>query len=378
MEHTVSSFTSQSRYSYLVLVWVVSVSVRWFELVIYAEATRSGYVQIVTPGVPWCCGLCDDYKSRGEDTGATDRTPGDSMTSSQNTGGQWNSTASGGKKKLTNIRGLKEVVQQEEASLVDSKSLRTASHEGKLSIEDLPCLSHTLTAAVTETSNSSIDDVTFGETGDASRRSKRGRPIKSTVQVLPSKRRRLDAGLSKPKPDDGNASSSVPEQLGNAEELAVESRGAPVEETPRLGIDPPASVRAADLEVPGRVSCAVVKTESNDANVDSVGSRAGPITGVDKEVQLHGTKFRDSDGISQSLAMKDSSTESSAVVALANVPDVSMIQVVKSEEFDASHKGKFGSSKSLYVILCKVIAIPDIHFCMCCSVGGHKAAGCGC
>jgi hypothetical protein len=292
---------------------------------VYAEVKKSGYVQIVTPGVPWCCGLCDDYKSRGEDSGATDRTPGDSMTSSQNTGGQWNSSASGGKKKLTNIRGLKEVVQQEEASLVDSKSLWTASHEGKLSIEDLPSFSHTLNAAGTETSKSSIDGVTFGETGEASRRSKRGRPIKSTAQVLPSKRRRIDSGTSKPKPDDGNAA----------------SRGAPVGETSRLGIDPPASVRAADLEIPGKVP----KTESNEANVDSVGSRAGPVVGVDKEVQLHGTKLKDSDGTSQSLAMKDSSAESSAVVALSKVPDISMVQVVKPEEFDASHKGKFESSK---------------------------------
>ena len=333
-------------------------------------------MQIITPG--WCCGLCDDYKSRGEDTGATDRTPGDSMTSSQNTCGQWNSTASGGKKKLTNIRGLKEVVQQEEASLIDSKSLRTASHEGKLSIAHLPSLRHILNAAGTETSNSSIDGVTFGETGEGSRRSKRGRPIKSTAQVLPSKRQRLDSEIPKPKPDDGNASSSVPEQLGEVEELVVESRGAPVEETFRLGIDPPASVRAADLGVHERVPCAVVKTESKDANVDSVGSRAGPITGVDKEVQLHGTKLRDSDGIPQSLAMKDSSTESSAVVALVKVPDISTVQAVKSEDFDASHKGKFESSKSLFVVLCKRSVASDIYFFMRCSVGGYKAAGCGC
>lgn len=328
-------------------------------------------MQIVTPGVPWCCGLCDDFKSRGEDTGATDRTPGDSMTSSPNTGGQWNSTASGGKKKLTNIRGLKEVVQQEEASLVDSKSFRTASHEGKLSIEDLPSLSHTLNAAGTETSNSSIDGVTFGETGEASR-SKRGRPIKSIAQVLPSKRRRIDSGISKPKSDDGNASSSVPEQLGEVEELAVESKG-----TSRLGIDPPASVGLADLEIAGKVPCAVVKAESNDANVDSVGSRAGPITGVDNEVHLHGTKLRDSDEIFQSFAMKDSSAESSTVVALAKIPDISMVQVVKSEEFDASNNGKFESSRSLFVVLCKRSDISDIGFFMYCSVGGDKAAGCG-
>lgn len=89
--------------------------------------------QITTPEGHWSCGLCDVYKSRAEDTGATDRTAGDSMTSSQNTGGQWNSTASGGKKKLTHTRGLKEVVKQEEASFEDSKSLQTASHEGKIS-----------------------------------------------------------------------------------------------------------------------------------------------------------------------------------------------------------------------------------------------------
>ncbi|KAG0594350.1 hypothetical protein M758_UG069500 [Ceratodon purpureus] len=294
-------------------------------------------VNIVTLGVLWCCCRCDGYKSRGEDAGATGRTPGDSMISSQNTGGQWNSTAYFGKKKLANIRELKEVVQQEEASLVDSKSSRTASHEGKLSIEDLPSLSHTSNATDTESSDSSFDGVTFGETGEVSRRSKRGCPIRSTALVLPSKRQRIDSGISKPKPDDGNASSSVSELLGEVEELAVESKGSPVEEASTLGIDPSTCIRVADL-VPEKVPSAVVKVERNEANVDSVGCRAGPVTGVDKEVQLYGIKLRDSDGIFQSLAMKKSYTESSAVVVLAKIPAISMVQVVKPEDFDAFRK----------------------------------------
>lgn len=330
------------------LIWVVSVYALGFKLVIfiYADVKKSGYTQIVTPGGHWSCGLCDGYKSRGEDTGATDRTPGDSMTSSQNTGGQWNSTASGGKKKLTHTRGLKEVVKQEEASLEDSKSLQTASHEGTFSVEDLPNSSHTLNTAGTETSKSSIDRVPSGETGEASRRSKRGRPLKSTAQVLPLKRRRADAGISKAKPDDGKASCSVPEQLGEAEELAVESGGPPVLPTSSLSIDDPASVSATEL-FDERVPPFVVKTESNVADVGNVGGRAGSINDVDKLIQFDGTKLKDSDGSFQSLAMKDCSPESNAVVALPKVPDISMVQVMESGEFDASHRGEFEVRKLL-------------------------------
>lgn len=311
---------------------------------IYADFKKSGYAQIVAPGGHWCCGLCDGFKSRGEVTGATDRTPGDSMTSSQNTGGQWNSTTSGGKKKLTNTRGLKEVVQQEEASLEDSKLLQTASHEGKLSVEDLPNSSHTLNTVGTETSKSSIDRGTSGETGEASRRSKRGRPLKNTAQVLPLKRRRADAEISEAKPYDGKASSIVPEQLGEAEELAVESREAPVLPTSSLSIERPASVRATELLDEG-VPPVVVKTESNVADVDNSGSRAGSINDVDKVIQLDATKLKDSDGSFQSLAMKDCSTESNAVVALPKVPDISVVQVMESGEYDTSHKGEFEVNK---------------------------------
>lgn len=266
------------------------------------------------------------------------------MTSSQNTGGLHHSTASGGRKKLTNTRGLKEVVLQEEASLEDSKSLQTASHEGKLSVEDLPNSSHTLNTA--ETSKSSIDRVPSGETGEASRRSKRGRPLKSTALVTPLKRRRADAGISKAKPDDGKASCSVPEHLGEAEELAVESRGPPVLPTSSLSIDPPASVRATEL-LDERIPSVVVKTESTVADMDNLESRAGSINDVDKVIELDGTKLKDPDGSFQSLAMKDCSTESKAAVALPKVPDVSMVRVMESGEFGASRKGEFEVSKLL-------------------------------
>ncbi|KAG0572388.1 hypothetical protein KC19_VG091000 [Ceratodon purpureus] len=248
------------------------------------------FLKIVTLGLPWCCGLCDDYKSRGGDTGAADRTPSESMTSCQNTGGLWNSIDPGGKKKPINVRGSTEVVQQEEASLLNTKSLWITSHDGKAS------------------------------------RSKRGRLIESTAQVIHSKRRQIDSGISKLKPDDGNVSSSVPEQLGEVEDRAVEFKGAPVEERSRLGINPPASFPVTD-SIPGKAPAAVFKAGRNDANVDTVG--------MDKEVPLHRIQLRDSDGI---FIVQDSFTESSAVVSLDKVPDICMVQVVKSEEVDASHE----------------------------------------
>lgn len=274
-------------------------------------------MQIFPPGEPWYCGLCDGYESRGEDTEATDKTPGDSMTSSQNTCGQWNSTASGGKKKLTNVRGLQEVVQQEKASLVDIKPLQTAFQSG-------------------------IDRFASGETGEASRKSKLGRPLKNASPALPSKRRRADSGISKAKPDDGNASSSVLEQAGDAEEVAVESRREPVGATCSFSIDLPANAGTTPSEVDEGVLPAVVPTESNNGQIQNVEGRAGL-----KEGQLDDTKLANSDKVLQSMAMKD--TESSTEAALGPVTDMSTVQVVKSEEMDASHAGIFKLDNFLFV-----------------------------
>lgn len=184
----------------------------------------------------------------------------------------------------------------------------------------------------------------FWETGEASRRSKRGRPLKSTAQILPLKRRRADAGVSNAKPDDEMASCSVPEQLVEAEEPAVESGGQPVLPTLSCSNDASASVEAP-TSLDEKVPPLVVKTESSIADVDNVGSKVSSIDDVDKLIQLDVTKLKASDGNPQSLAMRNCSSESNAVVALPKVSDIRM--VTEFGESDASNKGEIEVRKSL-------------------------------
>lgn len=135
------------------------------------------------------------------------------------------------------------------------------------------------------------------------------------------------------------ASCSVPEQLGEAEEPAVESGRQPVLPTLSCSNDAPASVEAP-TSPDERVPSLVVKTESSIADVDNVGSKVSSINDVDKLIQLDATKLKDSDGNLQSLAMKDCSPESNAVVALPKVSDIRMVQVTEFGESDASNKGE--------------------------------------
>lgn len=147
------------------------------------------------PGEVWCCGLCNDCNSQDEHIEATDGTPCDSMTSSQNTSSQKEANIFGSKvKKTTNIRGLKEVVQQEEANLLDSRSNFSDIHGGKPQDEGHTSISNTPNSVGDDLIKSSIADGNLGEAPESSRRSKRGRILKGTGIILPTKRRRANYG----------------------------------------------------------------------------------------------------------------------------------------------------------------------------------------
>ncbi|XP_024378003.1 uncharacterized protein [Physcomitrium patens] len=265
-------------------------------------------VNIITPDEYWCCGLCDEHYSRREDAEATDKTSGGSMTRSQDTCNRWNSTASGRKRWGTSIHELKEFVQEKKAGLVDGKLFPAASQ-------------------------SSIDRVTSEGTGEVSRRSKRGRPLKSTGHDLPSKRRGADSRISKAKSDDLNSSSSVLEQAGDAGELAVDSRRDTVRVTRSLSVCLPSNAGATSGEVHEAVPFDVVHTESNDGDLQNVGSIAGP-ENLDKESQLKGAKWTNSDKDLQLIATKDISTELCSEVALFHGIGMGMTQVVTYGKLD--------------------------------------------
>ena len=171
------------------------------------------------------------------------------MTSSQTTSSLRKASTSVGKKKTTNIRGLKEVVQQEEANLLDSRLLPTDSHEGKAPEEDSMVVNQTVNAAGSDTSKSNIAGVEVeipAELLEENKRSKRGRLLKSTGHVLPSKRRRADYGTSKAKPSSSSATLSTKEGVDS------ESKdGKDAEEEYVLTNDTSASVlQQADVEEP--------------------------------------------------------------------------------------------------------------------------------
>lgn len=313
------------------------------------------------------------------------------MTSSQTTSSLRKASTSAGKKKTTNIRGLKEVVQQEEANLLDSRLLPTDSHERKAPEEDSMIVNQTVNAAGSDTSKSNIAGVEVeipAELLEENKRSKRGRLLKSTGHVLPYKRRRADYGTSKAKPSSSSAT------LGTKEGVDSESKdGKDAEEEYFLMNDTSASVlQQADVEEPAVESlrdhdgassslvsahhlgsvgnapvkfpdaaatvCTAVKRDDDDAEVGVHGNRASSTNVSRKDVSGLHSLDKSKTKISKDCA-GESDPQAGAVEALETTR---LVLGMQSDRFLAGKdKGELGASKRITDAAKLDILVPSAH-----------------
>lgn len=313
------------------------------------------------------------------------------MTSSQTTSSLRKASTSAGKKKTTNIRGLKEVVQQEEANLFDSRLLPTDSHEGKAPQEDSVIVNQTVNAAGSDTSKSNIAGIGLeipAELLEENKRSKRGRLLKSTGHVLPYKRRRADYGTSKAKPSSSSATLSTKEgvdseskdgkdaeeecfltndtsasvlQQADVEEPAVESlRDHDGASSCFVSVHNPGNAENAPVKSPDAAAAVytIVKRDDDDFEVGVDGNRTSSTNTSRKDVS--GSHSLDK---SETKISKDCAGESDLQVGVVEAPETNVLGLgIQSERFLASKdQGGLGSSMCITDAAKLDILVPNTH-----------------